>query len=410
MSMRTPALFSEALISMQSTKMRCFLTALGIIIGVASVVLMLAIGQGVRNKIQDSIRSMGSNLFVVLSGASSTNGVRLSTGSAPTLKTSDAAAIAELTGVLGVAPSMPGTAQAVHAGNNWNTSVAGVTPSYLDVREWRIASGAGFTDRDVRSASRTAILGSTVVENLFTSSAEAIGAEIRIKNLPFEVVGVLETKGQSLDGRDQDDIILVPLTTAQRKLFGGQFPDSVRMIMVKAASDQVMDRLEADLHRLLRRLHRLPAGADEDFSVRNLAAIAQVAASGAQAMTLLLGAVASISLLVGGIGIMNIMLVSVTERTREIGIRKAIGASERDILMQFLIEAVLISISGGLIGVLLGTAAAAAADLLLDMTTRVSGTSVMLSFAVSAAVGVFFGYYPARQAAALKPIEALRHR
>jgi putative ABC transport system permease protein len=409
MSMKESAIIRESWISMRATRMRSFLTMLGIIIGVASVVLMLAIGQGVQNKIQESINSMGSNLFIVLSGATSASGIRLSTGSSPSLKLADAREIATLPGVIGVAPSLPGSAQIVYNARNWSTSVTGVTPDYIVVREWPIASGTNFTSSDMRSANRVALIGVTVVQNLFADT-DPVGKTIRIKNIPFEVIGVLQSKGQSLTGQDQDDTVLVPLTTAQRKLFGSQFPDSVRLIMVKAASEQMMDRVEASMTRLLRERHRLQKDADDDFTIRNLTAVAQTAEMSGRAMSLLLGSIASISLLVGGIGIMNIMLVSVTERTREIGIRKAIGAYERDVLLQFLLEAILISVAGGIIGMLLGIGGSFLATWLMGIDTQISGLSIIISFAVSSMVGIFFGYYPARKAARLKPIDALRYQ
>ena len=409
MSMKKSAIVAEAWISMGATRMRSFLTMLGIIIGVASVVLMLSIGQGVQNKIRESIASMGSNLFIVLSGATSSNGIRMSTGSAPTLKTSDAREIANLPGVSGVAPSMPGSAQVVYNANNWNTQVTGITPDYLSVREWPLLRGENFTDQDERGQGRVALLGLTVIDNLFPDT-DPIGKIIRIKNIPFEVAGILAGKGQSLTGQDQDDVILIPLTTAQRKLFGSQFPDSVRFIMVKATSEEVMDKLEQSMTRLLRQLHHIQKPSDDDFTIRNLTAVAQSAETTGQAMSLLLGSIASISLIVGGIGIMNIMLVSVTERTREIGIRKAIGSYERDILLQFLLEAVLISVAGGIIGMMLGVTASYIATWALDIDTQVSALSIIVSFIVSAAVGIFFGYYPAKKAAGLKPIEALRYQ
>jgi putative ABC transport system permease protein len=410
MSMKKSAVLAEAWISLQSTRMRSFLTMLGIIIGVGSVVLMLAIGQGVQNKIQDSISSMGSNLFIVLSGATTQGGIRFGGGSSPTLTTTDAAEIALLPGVLGVAPSMPGTAQVVSGSYNWSTSVVGITPDYLRIREWKLTKGTNISEGDLRSATRVALIGTTAAKNLFPDGMPEMGTELRIKNIPFEVAGILESKGQTLDGRDQDDTILIPLTTAQRKVHGVPFPNSVRFIMVKAESEHVMERLEDDMKKLLRQTHRLAPNAEDDFTIRNLTAVAQTAQMSGKAMSALLGSIASISLLVGGIGIMNIMLVSVTERTREIGIRKAIGSFERDILLQFLLEAVIISLTGGLIGVFLGFIGSFVASWAMDIETQVSLFSILLSFVVAAIVGIFFGFYPARKAAGLKPIEALRYQ
>jgi len=397
----------EAWQAMAANKLRTFLTMLGMVIGVGAVILMLAIGQGAQILVKQAIASMGSNLFIVLSGFSSTAGVRSSSGNAPTLTVRDARAMAELPSIEAVAPVQPGSSQIIYGSNNWNTQVYGTTPSYLDVRDWDIQSGAVFGDAEMRSATRVAILGQTVVQQLF-GDEDPLGKTIRIRNSPFVVIGVLSRKGQSMDGRDQDDTILVPLTTAQRTLFGSQFPDSVRYILVQAATEQMMSRAERAMTELLRERHRLPEGADLDFTIRNLSAVAEVQAQTTKVMSLLLGAVASVSLVVGGIGIMNIMLVSVTERTREIGIRMAIGARRRDILLQFLLEAIIVSVFGCLIGVLLGVGGA----LLVTQTTGtfvvVTATSVLLAFVVAAAVGVFFGFYPARKAAGLKPIDALR--
>jgi putative ABC transport system permease protein len=397
----------EAWQAMAANKLRTFLTMLGMVIGVGAVILMLAIGQGAQILVKQAIASMGSNLLIVLSGFSSTAGVRSGSGNAPTLTVRDARAMAELPSIEAVAPVQPGSSQIIYGSNNWNTQVYGTTPSYLDVRDWDIQSGAVFGDAEMRSATRVAILGQTVVQQLF-GDEDPVGKTIRIRNSPFVVIGVLARKGQSMDGRDQDDTILVPLTTAQRTLFGSQFPDSVRYILVQAATEQMMARAERAMTELLRERHRLPEGADLDFTIRNLSAVAEVQAQTTKVMSLLLGAVASVSLVVGGIGIMNIMLVSVTERTREIGIRMAIGARRRDILLQFLLEAIIVSVFGCLIGVLLGVGGA----LLVTQTTGtfvvVTATSVLLAFVVAAAVGVFFGFYPARKAAGLKPIDALR--
>jgi putative ABC transport system permease protein len=397
----------EAWRAMAANRLRTFLTMLGMIIGVGAVILMLAIGQGAQTQVRQAIASMGSNLFIVLSGFTSAGGVRLGTGQAPTLTVSDARAIAELPSVAAVAPAQPGSAQLVYGPNNWATQVYGTTPNYLIVRDWHVVRGYEFTDTDVRSMARVALLGQTVVKQLF-GDEDPLNKVIRIRNNPFTVIGVLDAKGQSLDGRDQDDTVLIPLSTAQRKVFGSQFPQSVRFIMVQATSEQLMGRAEAAIDALLRERHRIQPAMDPDFTIRNLSAVAEVQAASTRVMSLMLGAIASVSLVVGGIGIMNIMLVSVTERTREIGIRMAIGARRRDILLQFLMEAVIVSTIGCLIGVLLGVGIAALIAKVSGTFVVVTATSLVLAFAVAAAVGVFFGFYPARQAANLRPIEALR--
>ncbi|WP_173059765.1 ABC transporter permease [Sulfurimicrobium lacus] len=406
--MITPML-SEAWSAMGANRLRTFLTMLGMMIGVGAVILMLAIGQGAQFLVDQSIASMGSNLFIVLSGSSTSGGVRMGAGAAPTLTLGDAQALAELPSVAAVAPNSPGTAQLVYGPNNWSTQVIGTLPSYLEVRDWELASGYPFTDSDVRSATRVALLGQTVVKNLF-GDEEAVGKTIRIKQSPYQVVGVLVAKGQSLDGRDQDDTVLIPVTTAQRKLFGSQFQGTVRYIMAQAASADAMPAAERAINQLLRQRHRIKEGADNDFMVRNLTALANTAAETTRVMSLMLGAIASISLLVGGIGIMNIMLVSVTERTREIGIRVAIGARQRDILLQFLLEAIIISIVGCLVGVGLGIGGAMLVNKITGTAVVITLSSVIMAFMVAAAVGVFFGFYPARKAARLEPIEALRYQ
>jgi putative ABC transport system permease protein len=297
----------------------------------------------------------------------------------------------------------------VYGAGNWRSQVIGVTPSYLDVREWRLVRGHPFTDADLRASARVALIGQTVARELF-GEEDPVDKTIRLVNSPYLVMGVLAPKGQSFDGRDQDDTVLVPLSTAQRKLYGSPFPDSVRFMMVKAASEDVMDRVEEAMVALLRERHRIQPGEGADFTVRNLSAVADVQAQTTRVMSIMLGAVASISLIVGGIGIMNIMLVSVTERTREIGIRMAIGARRRDILWQFLLESVIVSVVGCLIGVALGIGSAYLVSRTSGMMVVVTGASILLAFAVAAAVGVFFGFYPARKAAGLKPIEALRYQ
>jgi len=401
------ALLGEGWAAMLANRMRTLLTMLGMVFGVGAVIMMMAIGQGAELMVNESIASMGSNLFIVLSGSTSAGGIRQGSGTVPTLTLADAQAISELPEIAAVAPNISNAAQLIYAANNWSTQVSGTTPAVIDVRDWQVVAGEAFKDSDIRSATRVLLIGQTVVRNLF-GDENPVGKIVRVKNSPFLVVGVLAQKGQSLDGRDQDDTVLVPITTAQRQLFGNQFPGMVRMIMVKAKSAEVMAKAEQEMNELLHTRHRIHADKDNDFTIRNLTAVAQAAASTTEAMSTMLGAIASVSLLVGGIGIMNIMLVSVTERTREIGIRMAIGAKNRDILLQFLFEAVMISLVGSFIGAALGVACAYFYSQINDTLVVVTLSSVLLAFGVAASVGVFFGFYPARKAANLKPIEALR--
>ena len=401
------AMLGEAWRAMGANRMRTFLTMLGMVIGVGSVVLMMAVGQGAQESVKQSINAMGSNLFIVLSGSSTSGGARSGSGNTSTLTVADANAIAELDGVSNVAPISMGNAQVVYGNTNWSTSIIGTTPSYLDIRVWELADGYVFSESDMRSATRVALVGKTVVDNIF-GDTDPIGKTIRIKQNPFVVLGVLKRKGQSLDGRDQDDTIIMPLTTAQRKILGNQFAGSVRQVMVQANTPELMPMVEQNINSLLKQRHSIREGADNDFNVRNLTAVANSAAETTRTMSLLLGAIASVSLLVGGIGIMNIMLVSVTERTREIGIRMAIGARERDILLQFLLEAIVISVIGCFIGLILGISGAVLVNIITQAAVVISGYSVMIAFAVAATVGIFFGYYPARKAARMNPIEALR--
>ena len=404
------AMLGEAWHAMGSNRMRTALTMLGMVIGVGSVVLMMAIGQGAQYAVAQTISTMGSNLYIVIAGTTQAGGVRSGGGFGFTLRVADAEAIAELDDVTFVAPVHQGTQQLVYGSKNWSASVVGTTASYLDARAWALTSGHVFGDSDVRSATRVVLLGKTVVENLFDPGEDPVGKTIRVRNTPFTVIGTLGAKGQNLDGRDQDDTIIIPLTTAQRKVFGVPFAGSVRSIMVQAASAEAMPSVEKSVTALLRQRHRLREDQEDDFYIRNLAAAADSAAETTRVMSMLLGAIASVSLLVGGIGIMNIMLVSVTERTREIGIRMAIGARQKDVLAQFLLEAIMISITGCLIGLLLGIGGALLVNAITNMVIVISGGSVIVAFGVAAAVGVFFGFYPARKAAALDPIEALRYQ
>ncbi|MBI3479734.1 MAG: ABC transporter permease [Nitrosomonadales bacterium] len=403
------AMLGEAWRAMGANRLRTMLTMLGMVIGVGAVVLMMSIGQGAQYAIKQTIAAMGSNLFILISGSSQAGGVRSGGGGNLTLTVSDADAIAELPGVQAAAPIHPGSAQVVYGPNNWNTSVIGTTPAYLDARSWQVVSGNAFTDSDVRSATRVALIGKTAAENLF-GDEDPVGKTFRIRQSPFVVLGTLAAKGQSMDGRDQDDTILIPLTTAQRQVYGSQFPGTVRMVMVQTTTQELMPAVEKSMTELLRQRHRIREGMDNDFFLRNLTAAADSAAESTRIMSLLLGAIASVSLLVGGIGIMNIMLVSVTERTREIGIRMAIGARERDILLQFLLEAIIISVVGCFIGLLLGIGGALLANALTGTMVIISGGSVIVAFSVAATVGIFFGFYPARKAARLDPIEALRYQ
>ena len=401
-------IIGEALRALRTNRLRTGLTMLGMIIGVAAVVLLISIGQGAQSKINQSIATMGSNLFIVLPGATSSGGLSFGSGSVKTLTVSDSEAIAELPLVEATAPVISGTAQLNYGANNWSTTITGTTPDYFKVGNWNIESGTFFSESEMRSAVRVAVLGKETARNLFGEEM-ATGKIIRVTNRPFLVIGVLEAKGQSLSGRDQDDNVFIPLTTSERQITGNQFPGSIRYMMVQAKSATTMDEAEAEIVDLLRQRHRITGDMENDFTVRNLAAIADVATGTAKLMSLMLGAIASISLLVGGIGIMNIMLVSVTERTREIGIRMAIGANRRAILTQFLAEAVMICILGGMAGIILGIGGAWIVSQLADMLIVITLGMVVLAFAFASAIGIFFGFYPARKAALLKPVEALRY-
>jgi putative ABC transport system permease protein len=398
-----------ALRALTVNKMRSALTMLGIIIGVGAVIAMIAVGTGAKRRIAEQIASMGSNLLIVLSGSSTSGGLRFGSGTVPTLNVDDAKAILnEIPTVKYVAPTLGGVAQIVFGNQNWSTIVNGTTPEALEIREWPLTSGRPFTQQDVDGATKVCLLGKTVVENLF-GGVDPIGQVIRIKNVPFTVIGVLASKGQSTQGQDQDDTIIVPLTTAQKRLFGMQFPGMVRVMLVQAREPEVMKEVEEQIIGLLRQRHHIQSNQDNDFSVRNLTEIMSTAEQSASVMSLLLGAIASISLIVGGIGIMNIMLVSVTERTREIGIRIAVGAKGRDILLQFLIESLVLSLVGGMLGIGIGVTGTLVLSKFTEWPILFSMQAILLAFLFSGSVGVFFGFYPARKASLLNPIEALRY-
>ena len=395
--------------ALKVNKMRSALTMLGIIIGVGAVIAMIAIGTGASKRIAEQISSMGSNLLMILPGATTAGGVRMGAGTQPTLNMADTEAILkECPAVSDVAPVLNGVAQIVYGHQNWSTGVVGTTPGMLNVRDWPLAAGRPFTQQDVKSATKVCLLGQTVVENLF-GDMDPIGHIIRIKKIPFTVVGVLSSKGQSPQGQDQDDTIYVPVTTAQKKLFGTTFPGMVRIIMVKGKSAETLSAAEKQITELLRQRHRIGSKQDNDFTVRNLTQVMQTAEQSTKVMALLLGAIASVSLLVGGIGIMNIMLVSVTERTREIGIRMAIGAKTWDIRLQFIIEALTLSLIGGVAGIILGISGSELLSILAGWSTIISPLSILLAFGFSGLVGIFFGFYPAYKASLLDPIDALRY-
>jgi putative ABC transport system permease protein len=406
------SIFGEAWKAMGANRLRTFLTMLGMIIGVAAVILMLAFGRGAQESVNKSIADMGTNLLMILSGSTTSGGLRMGMGSAPTLTIEDARAIAELPSIERASAVMSGTAQLVQGGNNWSSLVYGVTPDYLEVRNWPLAAGNSFDETALRSATQVALLGQTVADNLFPDGENPLGKTIRIKNMPFLVIGLLEVKGQSMEGRNQDDAVVIPVTTAQRRLFGTRFRGSVQYIMAQAVSAELAKEAEQEITQLLRQRHKLSDNEQnrkpDDFTLRNLSELAQTAAVAVRAFALLLGAIASISLLVGGIGIMNIMLVSVTERTREIGIRLAIGARRRDITLQFLLESILISLCGCLIGLIIGVGGSWLGQRLFDLPVLVTLSSVLLALSVASSIGIFFGLYPARRAARLNPIDALR--
>jgi len=403
-------LLRVAMRALAVNKLRSLLTMLGIIIGVAAVIVMIAVGGGAQKRVEEQIQSLGSNLLLILSGARTQGGVRLGVGSNYTLSEDDAIAINREIPEAIAAPALRGGAQVIWGNTNWATQIYGTTNEYLEVRQWALADGRAFEAGEMTGAGKVCIVGQTVVRQLF-ADANPIGQVIRIKRVPFTVIGVLENKGQSMMGTDQDDIIVVPIGTARGRVLGSANlakQRAVSTIWVKVAEGLDTKVVEEQVRLLLRQRHRLQAEAEDDFSLRNLAEVMAAQEASSRVLALLLAAVASVSLVVGGIGIMNIMLVSVTERTREIGLRMAVGARTRDILGQFLVEAVTLSLLGGLVGIAIGVTAAVAIAQFAGWRIVLAPESVMLAVAFAFAIGVFFGFYPARKAARLNPVEALR--
>jgi putative ABC transport system permease protein len=392
--------------ALQRNKMRSFLTMLGIIIGVGAVIAMLAIGQGAEISVKDQIAALGSNVLIIFPGSQQQGGIRGGAGTMTTLTEDDATAVAkECPAVAYVSPGARANGQAIAGDMNWATSIEGGSADYLSIRQWGLADGEFFSDADVKTAAKVCVLGKTVVDNLFPETSP-IDQTIRIRNVPFKVIGVLLKKGQNAMGQDQDDVILAPYTTVLKRL--SRFP-FLRQILVSATSPNTMTQAQNQITELLRLRHKLVSNDADDFTIRNQTDIATMATATTEILTILLASIASVSLLVGGIGIMNIMLVSVTERTREIGIRMSIGARGKDILTQFLIEALVLSLLGGILGILLGVTGSMIISKLAQWPTIITPFSIILSFGFSFAIGIFFGYYPARKAAMLNPIDALRY-
>ena len=392
--------------SLAANKLRTFLTMLGVIIGVTSVIALVSVGMGVKKNMLDSISRLGSNMLIVSPGSSNRGGPRGAAGSITTLTLDDSDAIkSKIKDISYVSPTVRGSYQVVYGHENWNSSITGVVPEYVAIQSLEIKSGLFFSAHDVDVRNRVAVIGATVATNLF-GTVNPVGKKIRIGNAPYTVIGVLASKGSSSGGQDQDDVVLIPLTTAQERLIGVTY---VQSINVQVTESDKMDEVQSNIEKLLRQRHRIRAGAEDDFHVRNLTSIMETMSSTSTMITLFLGAIAGISLLVGGVGIMNITLASVTERTREIGIRKAIGATYSSIMLQFLIESTMISIIGGIIGIFVGIGAAQAISKFGNFTTVISSMSIVASFGFALFVGVFFGILPARKAARLDPIDALRY-
>jgi len=402
-------IFKIAIRAIEANKMRSVLTSLGIIIGVAAVIILLSIGNGTQQSIQNEMRSMGTNLIMIRSGASTSGGARMGRGSQPTLKNGDADAIQEKINAINLAvPVVNDSGQLVYGSTNWSTSIVGTDNRYFEIKEWDLAYGRFFSENDNRTANKVVILGQTVATELF-GDVDPLGKTIRIKNLPFVVIGTLTARGQSGPGQDQDDMVYIPLSTAQKKVSGTQFPDMVNQLMLQARTAEDTYTSQEEIKALLRQRHNLGINKDDDFTIMNFTQFMEMMQNSSQTMTIFLGFIASISLIVGGIGIMNIMLVSVTERTREIGIRMAIGAKSWDIRLQFLMEALILSLIGGLIGVLCGIAGVFILPKITSITAVLSTFYVLLPFGFSGIVGLIFGFFPAYKASLLNPINALRY-
>ena len=397
--------------SLRVNKLRSALTMLGIIIGVSAVIAMVGVGAGAQARVAEQIQSLGSNLIIALSGSATAGGIRLGTGSQLTISEDDANAIArEIPSVQVAASSVRGSAQVVFGNLNWSTVIQRITPVYFEARDWPVVDGRQISAEDVDGATKVALVGQTTALNLF-GEAESVGQIIRIKKVPFTVIGMLDRKGQSSWGQDQDDVILIPISTAKKKVLGTSQanPRAVGSISIKIRAGEDMAEAESQIRALLRQRHRLQPFQEDDFWLRNLSEVLQTQEESSKVMTYLLAAIASVSLLVGGIGIMNIMLVSVTERTREIGLRMAVGARRRHILLQFLIEAVTLSLIGGIVGIAFGLGGSRAISYFAEWRTLVAPGAIVLAFGFAAGIGIFFGFYPARKASRLDPIEALRY-